>query len=57
MPEEEIPPDWMWLCDDEIKIWFNTINQNRKDKYGDHSDDDQADELEQNDLARAWREN
>lgn len=57
LPEDETPPAWMWFCDEEIEIHFNTVAQKRKDKYTDTTtaDEEQPDMI-QNDLAAAWRQ-
>lgn len=44
LPEDEIPPEWMWPLDYELEQWFENVKRKREDKYG-RSDDDDRDEV------------
>lgn len=37
---KEMPPSWMWPFDDELEIWFERVDRERKEKYGGDSEDD-----------------
>lgn len=37
---DEMPPQWMWHIDSELEIWFDGVEQARKDKYSSPNDDD-----------------
>lgn len=30
LPEDEIPPQWMWAFDKELKVWFEEVKEARK---------------------------
>lgn len=32
--EGEMPPEWMWPFEDELQIWFERVDEARKEKYG-----------------------
>ncbi len=29
-----MPPAWMWPYEDELEIWFENVEEQRKEKYG-----------------------
>lgn len=39
LPEEEVPPGWMWPFADEVGEWFEEIREIRRQKNDRHSDD------------------
>lgn len=41
---KEMPPDWMLPFDDELQIWFERVDRDRKEKYGGGEDDDDREE-------------
>ena len=51
---KEMPPDWMLPFDKELEIWFERVDRERKEKYGDDSGDDreQVDMMENEFSAR-----
>lgn len=34
LTKEEVPPEWMWPFEDELDVWFEQVEENRKAKYG-----------------------
>lgn len=34
LPREEMPPRWMWPFAEELEIWFEGVEEQRKEKYG-----------------------
>lgn len=34
MVSEEIPPKWMWCFEEELEIWFEEVDQQRKARFG-----------------------
>lgn len=34
LPEDEMPPEWMWSVDHELEIWFEKLKDARAEKYG-----------------------
>lgn len=42
LPEDEMPPRWMWALDDELNDYFEKLKEARKRKFG-IGDDDQDD--------------
>lgn len=49
---DEMPPDWMLPFDDELEIWFERVDRERKDKYGGGSNDEPAGEMMGNEFAQ-----
>jgi hypothetical protein len=45
LPDEEMPPEWMWPLDHELVLWFDEVKRKRDEKYGRHDDDDDRDEV------------
>lgn len=39
LPEDELPPEWMWRFDAELNDWFDQVKEKRDEKYGSRSDD------------------
>lgn len=37
---EEMPPEWMWIFDNELEIHFQEVDRARKAKYGISDDED-----------------
>jgi hypothetical protein len=31
---DEMPPRWMWPFEDELEIWFEAVEEQRKARYG-----------------------
>lgn len=54
LPSEDCPPDWMWLCDEELEIWFGNIYERRKAGLSSQPDDEEP-EMMQNELAKNYR--
>ena len=44
--KEEIPPQWMWHLDWELKDWWKKVEERRKDKYSGHDDSEKKAILE-----------
>ncbi len=56
LTEDEMPPHWMWIFEDELKIWFEEVEAKRKDKYGGGDDSgDSSVPMMTNDLAKDRR--
>jgi hypothetical protein len=34
LSSDEIPPSWMWIFEEELEIWFQEVEEKRKEKYG-----------------------
>jgi hypothetical protein len=51
---EEIPPVWMWPFEEELEIWFDEVEEKRKDKYGGGGGDssDESVPMMSNELAK-----
>lgn len=54
LSHDEIPPSWMWIFEDELEIWFDDVEEKRKEKYGDRSGDTTV-PLMDNELAKGRR--
>lgn len=53
-----MPPEWMWPLDAEIVDWMERVAEERKERYGGNSDDDDRDSggpMIQNEYARDRR--
>jgi hypothetical protein len=37
---EEVPPQWMWIFPEELDVWFDNVERERKNRYGGKSGDD-----------------
>lgn len=55
LEEEEIPPEWMWPFDDELKLWFEEMAEARKAKYNGSGSGDTEVPLMENELSRGRR--
>lgn len=54
LAQHEVPPQWMWPHDHELKVWFDEIKAEREEgRYGGYDDDDPG--MVTNDLAAAKR--
>lgn len=51
---EEMPPSWMWHLDEELEIWFENVEEKRKERYGGDSSDSSP-ELTRNELVKGRR--
>lgn len=52
MPDE-VPPPWMWPFEDELEIWFERVDEERKARYGGGgSGGDETVPLMQNELTK-----
>jgi hypothetical protein len=40
----EMPPQWMWHLDHELRVWFERIDEKRKERFGGTGGDDSDDE-------------
>jgi hypothetical protein len=34
LTSEEMPPQWMWPFEDDLEIWFEDVEQKRKERFG-----------------------
>lgn len=51
--EEEMPPRWMWPFEEELQLWFERVDRERRSKYGgDSSDDEEGGVMMGNELAK-----
>lgn len=55
LPEDEMPPFWMWPFEDALTEWFDEVAQKRKEKYGATDTGDSFADMEQNALAKGKR--
>lgn len=57
LPRAETPPEWMWPHEDELVIWFDEVEEERKRKYGrpSNDDDDETVPMMSNELAKGAR--
>lgn len=57
LAREEMPPRWMWPFVDELEIWFEEVEEQRKAKYGSNNSDstDTDSPMMENELARGRR--
>jgi hypothetical protein len=55
MVSEEIPPQWMWPFEDELKIWFQQVEEKRDERNGNHGDKDTTVPMMSNDMAKGRR--
>lgn len=50
---DEMPPAWMLPFDDELEIWFERVDRERKEKYGGGADmDEPAGEMMGNEMVQ-----
>ena len=49
--DEEMPPEWMWVFEDELEIWFEEVGRNRKIDFSSEGSDDYVD----NEFAERFR--
>lgn len=35
LSKDELPPRWMWPFEDELKIWFEEVDEKRNEQHGD----------------------
>jgi len=54
LASDEIPPQWMWPHDGELKDWFDQVKVNRKS--GSSSGESADEEWEQNELTVGLRD-
>lgn len=56
LTKDEMPPEWMWLLDEDLVEHFDRVNEERAEKYGGggsrDDDDDLGGMMVQNDLAK-----
>lgn len=52
MGHEEVPPKWMWPFAEELEIWFERVEEERKEKYGTTNDESGDESLMDNELTR-----
>lgn len=38
--DDEVPPKWMWLFEDELEKWFKEVDRARKEKFGRGDDEE-----------------
>lgn len=41
LTNEEMPPQWMWPFDEELEVWFEEVDRQRKNRFGSSDDDDE----------------
>jgi len=34
LSKDEVPPEWMWPFDEELKAWFEEVDRKRSEKFG-----------------------
>lgn len=52
---KEMPPQWMWPFEDELELWFERVDAQRKEKYGGGSDDDETSPMMSNEFSERFR--
>jgi len=54
LTDDEVPPEWMWPFDEELRVWFEDVKQERNAKYGGSSSHDGGEDvpLMSNELAK-----
>ena len=57
LPSDEVPPEWMWPYDRQLKKWFDEVDEERRNRYGTGSSQDDLVEVPmvQNELAEEWK--
>lgn len=55
MPEDDIPPSWMWPFVEAVNEWFDDLKAKRKQEAKDASDDREQVDLVQNEDPRIKR--
>jgi hypothetical protein len=57
LPDDEMPPEWMWPLDHELVGWFDEVQRKRDERYGNHDgdSDDTVVPMMNNQLAAARR--
>lgn len=55
MPEDDIPPSWMWPFSESINEWFDDLKAKRKQGAADARDDRDQVELMENEDPRIRR--
>lgn len=53
--EEEMPPKWMWLYEDELTPWFEEVMRNRKAKFSTDTPSSGEGEMVENEFAKGRR--
>lgn len=53
LTEEEVPPEWMWPFEDDLKEWFDEVKAARNDRYGGSSSSDETVEMMSNEFSRS----
>lgn len=53
--EEEMPPEWMWLFEDELEPWFDEVMRNRKAKFSPDTPSSGEGEMLENEFAKGRR--
>jgi hypothetical protein len=56
LPEEEIPPRWMWPLDHELETWFLEMKRIREAGASMSSPDDQDSEMMENEFAARFKD-
>lgn len=53
LSSEERPPAWMWPFEEELEIWFDEVDKERKERYESHSQpNDESSGWVSNELAK-----
>ena len=57
LPQDEMPPGWMWPFEDELEAWFQDVTAARKNGWDapGRKDEDEERPMAQNELARHLR--
>lgn len=56
LKSDEIPPRWMWPFESELEIWFEEVDEKRKEKYeGGSGESHDEVPMMSNELARGRR--
>jgi hypothetical protein len=58
LPEEEIPPNWMWPLDHEVETWFLEVKRARETRsnMAPGDSDEESGELMENEFAARFRD-
>lgn len=51
LQSSEMPPEWMWIHDDDLVEWFEEVDRARKEKYGGGGDESESGPMLKNEFA------
>lgn len=52
LPQEEMPPQWMWVVDEELEEWFEEVDRKRKERFGTPDSSDESVPMTKNEMSR-----